>query len=516
MELKRILARDSRSANEKAIQLYGKDVLIISSQRLDNQTELIVATDVTSTEPDAPDSAAPRAERATPPKTNTPFVPFSQLLDEAHARQGQDDADEAGAPSLQGPSPVLTAARLAREHESQRSLEIVEMLRMEVASLRKEFSLSRQMRPWQDGLNLSPAIQPLVQAMNDAGVPAALRALLTDSIQSLDSAQDAMAVMQQLLVTAMARAPVALVPSAAHALCGPSGAGKTSLVGRLAYAAAQKHGTERLAMVSFADHRPGAWAQMQLLAAQSGVSCFRATDVAMLVTLLDDLQGKTVWIDTCGADFGVQAELLRQHCPQVLRHAVLPVDATVTSVQKTLDNPSAVWTSLMLSKVDEAAHPWPLVKGLTENPLPVSWMVGDSQIGAPLMPFDAARLVQLALAPLSPLVPLAPLAPQAPLGPQAPLAPQALAPQAPEPTPTVSPKRAVKVKKPSPPDKVEVSAPRAPASAPAPVVAAAKPKAAVPVVKTKPPVSDDIVIPTLMGASLAARSRTPSKTKLSA
>ena len=46
MELKRILARDSRSANEKAIQLYGNDVLIISSQRLDNQIELIVATEV--------------------------------------------------------------------------------------------------------------------------------------------------------------------------------------------------------------------------------------------------------------------------------------------------------------------------------------------------------------------------------------------------------------------------------------------------------------------------------------
>ena len=46
MELKRILARDSRSANEKAIQLYGPEVLIISSQRVDQQTELIVAVDV--------------------------------------------------------------------------------------------------------------------------------------------------------------------------------------------------------------------------------------------------------------------------------------------------------------------------------------------------------------------------------------------------------------------------------------------------------------------------------------
>ena len=42
MELKRIIARDSRAANEKAIQMYGQDVLIISSHKVDNQIELVI------------------------------------------------------------------------------------------------------------------------------------------------------------------------------------------------------------------------------------------------------------------------------------------------------------------------------------------------------------------------------------------------------------------------------------------------------------------------------------------
>mgnify|MGYP000278749551 CR=1 FL=1 len=46
MELKRILARDTRSATEKAMALYGPDVLIISNHRVEGQTELIVALDV--------------------------------------------------------------------------------------------------------------------------------------------------------------------------------------------------------------------------------------------------------------------------------------------------------------------------------------------------------------------------------------------------------------------------------------------------------------------------------------
>jgi flagellar biosynthesis GTPase FlhF len=279
------------------------------------------------------------------------------------------------------------------------------MLRQEMAALRKEFSLSRQMMPWQDGLRLSPAVAPLVQAMSDVGIPAGLRALMTDSIQQLDNVQDAWTVMEDLLTNAMARVTVQVPDSGVHALCGPSGSGKTSMVGRLAWAAAQAHGADRQVMISFADQRPGAWAQMQLLAAQSGVTCLRAADAEMLGTLLDDLGDKTVWIDTCGTDFTAQAELLKTHHPKILRHAVLPVDATVSSVQKILETPHAGWSTLMLSKVDEAAYPWALIKGLTEQSLAVSCMAGDSRIHQMPSAFDPVHLVKLALLPLQQQMP---------------------------------------------------------------------------------------------------------------
>ena len=46
MELKRILARDTRAATEKAIALYGPDVLVISNHRIQGETELVVAVDL--------------------------------------------------------------------------------------------------------------------------------------------------------------------------------------------------------------------------------------------------------------------------------------------------------------------------------------------------------------------------------------------------------------------------------------------------------------------------------------
>ena len=492
MELKRILARDSRSANEKAIQLYGNDVLIISSQRLDNQTELIVATDVDPAVSAAAEAPVQQVVASSESKGQQSFVPFSQMLEEINTRQDLGVSDDEVAQrhpkwpsSSQAPSPstVIDGERLSSVHESQRSLEIVDMLRQEMASLRKEFALSRQMQPWQDGLRLSPAIQPLFQAMNEAGVPAALRALLTDSIQSLDSIGEALAVMQHLLSTSLHRPTFNLQTKLAHALCGPSGAGKTSMVGRLALAAARQEGAETQAMVSFADHRPGAWSQMQLLASQSGVDCYRVGDAAMLGTLLEDLQGRTIWIDTCGADFSQQAEILQLQCPQVLRHAVLPVDATVTSVQKILQNSTAHWSSLMLSKLDEAAHPWALVKGLTENSLPVSWMAGDSRIAVQAQPFDASVLIQMALMPMAKL-----------LGTDntVQMNSEALADV---------PKKTVKTKKSASPVSRKTNA-----SNPAELQTQT----------IKSIVSDDIEIPTLMGKSLPVRQRNRSNSTLSA
>ncbi len=46
MKLQRIIAKDSRAANEQAIAKYGKDVLIVSNTKVNGMTELIVAIEI--------------------------------------------------------------------------------------------------------------------------------------------------------------------------------------------------------------------------------------------------------------------------------------------------------------------------------------------------------------------------------------------------------------------------------------------------------------------------------------
>jgi flagellar biosynthesis GTPase FlhF len=464
MELKRIIARDSRSANEKAIQLYGNDVLIISSQRVEQQTELIVAVDVGS------DPLAAATPALLPPghrpdsipsysspslKTpDEPSVPFAAVFQTASAPVAQDqpaeDSDHTAfdnalegvsvrqearmlAAPLDDPNPTaepqslvpqdLQAATPTLVQPVQHGLQaakatpceqlhchgMVDMLREEMAALRREFVLSRQIQPvqpvqpGQPSSGLSPELQKLSLALQEVAMPAGLRALISKSLQELNTLDQAWPVLQRLLVQAMDR-PVMEAPNqGVHAVCGPTGAGKTSMLARLACAAAQSHGAEKQVMVSYGDQRLGAWSQMQLLASEAGVACFRAADLAMLQTLLDDLQGKTVWIDTPGADFSAQA-LEFQSSLSLQLHAVLPVDATVTSVQKILQNPQIRWSSLILTKLDEAAYPWPLIKGLCEQPLAVSCMAEDSKIKVPAVAFDTTRLMALAMTPLQALL----------------------------------------------------------------------------------------------------------------
>jgi len=158
-----------------------------------------------------------------------------------------------------------------------------------------------------------------------------------------------------------------------HALAGPSGSGKSLMIARLAHAASVQHGCEQVMVISFQDQRAGAWNQTQLLSAQSGVDCFRATSAATLKLLLEEHAGRQlVLIDTPGVQMNERLADLRAIHANIQCHAVVPADASAASLRRVFDNTDNVWASLMLSKLDEASQPWALLQYLTEKTLGVS------------------------------------------------------------------------------------------------------------------------------------------------
>ena len=416
MELKRILARDIRAANEKAVAQYGSDVLVISSSQVNGLTELIVAVDLA---PMTTEEADPflKTQFASSAKPTGKFdVLLGQTLDQnkrdARERQATKVAkpivEMAAKPVAPKAKPAVkvtaqpvdeSAKRAAEEHDTLRGREIVALVREELNSLRREFNLGQQMAAWQQGgMPLPAAIAPLRDALNDAPIPVALRALLIDSIKDHDNMADAMGALSRQLSHSVEQVQAQTPVSGIHALAGPSGAGKSMMVARLAQHAAQQHGSEKIMVISFQDQRAGAWNQTQLLCAQSGVDSFRATNAATLKLLLDEhTDRQLILIDTPGVQMNERLAEIRAMNLNVQCHAVIPADASAANIRRVFDNTDNVWASLMLSKLDESNQPWALLQFLTDKSVSVSVASHGERTVDLVQDVSLAGLVQCAL-----------------------------------------------------------------------------------------------------------------------
>ncbi len=405
MELKRILARDTRSATERAMSLYGPDVLIIANHRVGGQTELVVAVEMATAFGDSHlfDNDNPFAKSATTHKEPTLDLgtSFGDHLGQAILGNAPMRSDP-----LLNADPLLVPES---KRDEVRSKEIVAFVVEELAALRREFRVSQQAAEWQSGQPVASAVQPVVQAMHQAGVPVGLRTLLIDSIKDHDSTQEALQAIRELLTASLKRGGEPGAFDGVHAIAGPSGSGKTLMAARLALHTAAAAGTEKVAFISYQDTRIGAWNQTQMLCAQIGIDCYRAQDTSTLRLLLTELSQRTlVLIDTPGVQMIERITEIKSVHPECIMHAVLPADASAVSVQRVLKDAatgaSLVWDSLMISKLDESNAPWALLQFMcNEADVPVlSAASGSERLTDLVMGFTTTQLVNLAVSQLMP------------------------------------------------------------------------------------------------------------------
>lgn len=303
-------------------------------------------------------------------------------------------------------APVTQAAFASADDAAGR--QVVDLVRREIAALRKEFALSRQVQSWQDGRHWPPALAPVMQAMQEQGVPAGLRALMVDAAAEAADAsdpQEALDVMRGLLSGALSAPAAVRLERGVHAILGPSGAGKTHMITRLARAAALRAGSQQVAIVAFNDQRFGAWGHSRVLASQAGVACLRAGDIGTLRLLLDELAGHAlVFIDTAGVDCLAQARLLRDLQLGIHLHLLMPADASIGAMRSLVEGGvegAPAWRSLMVGKVDESTSPWALLQTLSEGRPPVSYMSDTGDVQSAPRAFEPSRLIGTAFSRLA-------------------------------------------------------------------------------------------------------------------
>jgi len=417
MELKRILARDTRSATEKAMAMFGPDVLIISNNRVEGQTELIVAMDVAEASPEefldenesslnAKESVtvsvaaidAARRISSTPSSLNSPFSDHLHQLLQPGSRTLQTETEPVAM--------VSTEQLLTQGRDQVRSQEIVSLVREELAALRQEFRLSQQTASWQMNQYWPAHIQPLIQAMTEAGVPTSLRALLQEGLREQPTLDRALDSIRTQLAHNLERPQEGFPNRGIHVMAGLSGSGKTLMVAKAAQQAAMHYGAEYVAVVSYHDMRAGAWSQTQMLCAQLGVDCFRASNPETLKLLVNELSSRRlILIDTPGVQMTERLAEIVQICPQAGLHAVVPADSSGVSLSRIMSKSKLPWQSLMISKLDESNSPWPLIQFLIADGAQcmVSAGGGSDKISDGLKSSGLQKLINIAIDNLQPI-----------------------------------------------------------------------------------------------------------------
>lgn len=387
MELKRVLAADSRAAKEKAIRLYGRDALILSNDRVNGQVELIVAVDLVAEDVLYPNPASTEDESIVR-KTEIPLIqppPFGQVFQGTMQRMLIKQPEPVTAIA---PVPTLTASptlvQPANTEEQLRAQELVAMVKSELNEMRREIRMSRQTAAWENTAGLAPHIQELSATMREANIASSLRTLLIDEVRACKTLDDATDHISTMLHRVLKHKLAARPFQGTHVIAGPSGGGKSVMARNIANAHIKLHGSEDIAIISFNDNRIGAWPQLQLLSAAAGIECYKVKSTESLRELVDSLSDKKlIVIDTPGNQSQENASALHSAMQDATFHLVFPADASTATINRFLQITEIEWDSVMLTKIDECSNPWPLLQMLNNKALPLSFEGTRSLINDP-------------------------------------------------------------------------------------------------------------------------------------
>jgi len=404
MELQRILAKDSRSAMEQVHQKYGIDALVVSNKRANNKTELIIAIDLEDDSEVVLEELQVKGEPMLNDKL-TQYPAFDQVMESKVFKTVPDDTTSikplvSFIPSCDVAEKSSTdAGSEAREYLHAR--EIVDLVKEELAVLRRELKLSGQMEAWGRNQFVSEPMKPLIKALDDSGMPLSLRAMITDIVNQSVTVNEALDGISTTLGQNIANVNILSEMQGIHVITGSSGSGKTLMSARLANQKALEYGEHDVALISFKDTRFGAWSQVQLLGAQAGVDTFRANSDDALEQLVAELSSrKLVLIDTPGVDVASTMNTLMTLLPDAKYHLVVSADASEGGISKYVKMNNGAWTSIMLSRLANDIQPWPLINVLLKENIAVSLAAGVPSIADQAASITGVSLLKTSLSEL--------------------------------------------------------------------------------------------------------------------
>ncbi|WP_058834662.1 flagellar biosynthesis protein FlhF [Luteimonas abyssi] len=276
----------------------------------------------------------------------------------------------------------------------------------ELAHLRGELAQMRQMieremaRLTDERLRGSAVRAQALDLMDEYGFDAGITRDVVLQIPPDSAAHRARGLMLGLISRRLPICPVdPLHEAGVIALVGPTGAGKTTTIAKLAALYAAQHQPRDVALVTTDTARIGGREQLHSYGRQLGIAVHEADTEAGLLALLQKLQDyRLVLVDTAGLsqrDRALAAQLnwLRA-ARQVRTLLVLPANthfADLDEVVRRFEN--ARPQGVVLTKLDETSRLGSALSVVVDHQLPLTWVTDGQRIPDDLHRANAAHLV---------------------------------------------------------------------------------------------------------------------------
>ncbi|WP_449468430.1 AAA family ATPase [Stenotrophomonas humi] len=329
---------------------------------------------------DAP-MAAP-ALTATPMQETTPFT----VAAPAHSVAAEVTRVVA-APAI---APVISNAGNERE---------LNQLRQEVVGMRQ--MIEREMNRFTDERLRGSAVRGnALDLMEEYGFDAGLSRDVVMQIPVDTDPARARGLMLGLISRKLPVAPTDPIETGGViALVGPTGAGKTTTIAKLASRFAEAHAARDVALVTTDTQRIGAREQLYGFGRQLGIAVHEANSSTNLNQLLERLTDyKLVLIDTAGLgqrDRALTAQLqwLRA-AGQIRTLLVLPANTSFQDMDEVVRRFSAANPQgLVLTKLDETGRFGSALSVAVDHHLPITWVTDGQDVPEDLHRASAANLV---------------------------------------------------------------------------------------------------------------------------
>ncbi len=456
MKIKRYRARDMREALRRIREEQGADAVILSTRKTEQGLEVISAVDFDQTlidlafaqgpgngqSPGGPAESNGRADKTEPTGRNPELDPtrktgrgpvnFMQRLGRRHSKLSGADASDSHENSGQreevsetAPKPdrvtLSETARNAGEQTltglqsetSQRRVDPTpgdEAMRREINALRRMLESQLSALAWHDFARASPARGALLKDLIQLGLSREQsRKLVAEISTRKDDLSHGWAQALGLIAQRIAICESDPVDrGGVIALVGPTGAGKTTTIAKLAARHAMLHGPEQVAMVTADDFRIGAQEQLFAWGRMLNIPVFSAASHDELLRRIERLEqnrsrgNHLVLVDTAGVGRdNLMLSRVREMVSGIGRGMrsllVLPANAQRCALLESARNfRRCELAGLVLTKLDEAASLGGVLGMLLETGWPLAFSCDGQEVPENLRRASARNLVRRA------------------------------------------------------------------------------------------------------------------------